>query len=49
MLLVSFYTPWKQKILMFSGVIERDQWHEMGYHKKVEVKHHFPGWRTLSN
>ena len=31
--LVSFYTPRKQKIrgfLMFSRVIERDQWHEMG-------------------
>ena len=30
----SFYTPWKhQKIrgfLMFPGVLERDQWHEMG-------------------
>ena len=31
--LISFYTPRKQKIrgfLMFSGGIERDQWHEMG-------------------
>ena len=32
--LVSFYTPWKQQktrsFLMFSGGIERDQWHEMG-------------------
>ena len=30
---VSFYTPWKHQktkgFLMFPGVIERDQWHEM--------------------
>ena len=32
--LMSFYTPWKQKIrgsLMFSEAVERDQWHEMGW------------------
>ena len=33
--LVSFYTPWKHQktkgFLMFPGVIERHQWHEMGY------------------
>ena len=33
--LVSFYTAWKHQktsgFLMFSGGIERDQWHEMGY------------------
>ena len=33
--LVSFYTPWKyektSRFLIFSGGIERDQWHEMGY------------------
>ena len=32
--LISFYTPWKHQktygCLMFSGDIERDQWHEMG-------------------
>ena len=32
--LVSFYTPWKHQktrgFLMFSGGLERDQWHEMG-------------------
>ena len=31
--LISFYTPWKQKIsgfLMVVGGIEKDQWHEMG-------------------
>ena len=32
--LASIYTPWKHKktgdFLMFSGGIERDQWHEMG-------------------
>ena len=30
--LIFFWTPWKQKtmvFLMFFGVIERDQWHEM--------------------
>ena len=34
MALLSFYTPWKHKkpfsFLMFSGGIERYQWHEMG-------------------
>ena len=34
MSLASFYTPWKHQktsgFLMFSGGIERDQWHEMG-------------------
>ena len=34
MQLVSFYTPWKHEetsgFLIFSGGIERDQWHEMG-------------------
>ena len=33
--MASFYTPWKNQktfgFLMFSGDIERDQWHEMGY------------------
>ena len=32
--MVSFYTPWKHQktsgFLMFSGAIERDQWHKMG-------------------
>ena len=35
MLLVSFNTPWKLRkrsgFLMFSGGIERDQWHVKGY------------------
>ena len=33
--LVSFYIPWKHQktfgFLMFSGGLERDQWHEMDY------------------
>ena len=32
--LVSFYTPWKHQetkgFLIFSGCIERDEWHDMG-------------------
>ena len=39
--LVSFDTPWKhQKTFgfLFSGGIERDQWHEMGYRKSVQNK-----------
>ena len=40
--LLSFYTPWKHRktrgLLMFSEVIERNQWHEMGcpWNKKHE-------------
>ena len=33
--LARFYTPWKDQktkgFLMFSGGIEKDQWHEMGW------------------
>ena len=44
MLLVFFYTPWKYQktsdFLTFSGGIERDQWHEMGWRKQVNESVH---------
>ena len=45
--LASFYTPWRhQKIsgfLMFSGGIERDQWHKIGQNRK-----HLMFYKTLN-
>ena len=35
MLLVSFYTLLETECLMFPGVLERDQWQELGYDHKT--------------
>ena len=41
--LISFYIPWKHYktfgFSLFSGGIERDQWHEMGYKQKTLTEH----------
>ena len=43
--LVSFYTPWKHQktsgFLMFSGGIERDQWHEIGQVILTKIIHYY--------
>ena len=50
MLLLFFYTPWKHKkprgFLMFSGGIERDQWHEMGSSRDKFLKIKTISWNS---
>ena len=55
--LVSFYTPWKHQetkgFLIFSGCIERDEWHDMGLNMASMIFLHtspsFSESRTYTN